>query len=48
MPFWGPKVLFGLEGGRVVLEVERTPLPDFHVTITLDVIGKDLSRDYNR
>ena len=44
----GPKVIFELERRRVVLEVERAPLQDFHVAITLDVIGKDLSRDYNR
>ena len=44
----GPKVLFELEGGRVVLAVDREPFPDLHVEIPLDVIGIDLLRDYNR
>jgi hypothetical protein len=26
-PFLGPKVLFELEGGRIVLEGERVPFP---------------------
>ena len=40
-------ILFKLERGRVVLEVERAPFPNFHVGITLDEIGIDLLRDFN-